>query len=253
MAIDTLGSRFRTVLSVWAGACGTLTRVACDVPAEPSGPARIECAATAGTTYLVMVGSYYTPGATVLTLTLSAPVSAADLTLSKDKSRYNGAVAATLSGFAPNASVTLRWPRAYEIATGPNKGLTTTLLASGTADADSRITLGFRTPLEPLGDYGLTARDAAGGKATAAFRVLPQILLNEVAGSGSTKLRVYFYGFAAGDRIEVRWHADGAPTSSFQTIEDSPTGASLIPPPPTGRPCSASPNRHPATWWCAPA
>ena len=166
MALDTLGSRYRTVPSVWTGTRGNMTEVACDVPAEPNGPARVRFAAAAGTTYSIMVGSYYTPGATELTLTLSGPVRVADLTLSKDKSKYNGAVAATLSGFAPNASVTLRWPRAYEITGGPDEGMTTTLLASGTADGDGRVTLGFRTPLEPLGDYELTARDAVGGRAT---------------------------------------------------------------------------------------
>ena len=141
------------------------------------------------------------------------------VTLDKEKSKFNGPVVATLTNFAPNSSVTLRWPRAYEITSGPNDGDFTTLLASGMTDGSGRATLTFRTPLEPLGDYKITARDPSGGKAEATLRVIPRIMLNETEGPTSTTLRVYFYGFGPGDRIDVRWHADASASSSYRVLK----------------------------------
>ena len=141
------------------------------------------------------------------------------LTLDKEKSKFNGPVVATLTEFAPNTSVTLRWPREFEITSGPDDGDFTTLLASGMTDDSGQATLTFRTPLEPLGDYKVTARDSEGGKDDATLRVIPRILLNEDDGPTTTTLRVYFYGFGPGDRIDVRWHANGSVSSSFRVLK----------------------------------
>ncbi|MDQ2682399.1 MAG: hypothetical protein M3Y37_02620, partial [Chloroflexota bacterium] len=62
------------------------------------------------------------------------------VTLDKSSSKYNGVVNATLSGFAPNSPVTLRWP----------DGAT---LVSGMTNGSGGGVLSFRTPLSPLGDY----------------------------------------------------------------------------------------------------
>lgn len=140
------------------------------------------------------------------------------LTLSKEKSKFNGLVEASVTGLKPNSSVTLRWPRAFEITSGPNDGEFTTGLDTATTDAQGRASFSFLTPLEPYGDYEVTARDPNGGEAVATLRVIPRILLNETEGPTDTNLRVYFYGFAPSERIEVRWHASGSATSSYRVV-----------------------------------
>jgi hypothetical protein len=170
-----------------------------------------------------------TPTKTPTTAGGSAAVS-----LSKAKSKYNGVVDATLSGFTPNGPVTLSWPEPFEITSGPNAGQFTTTLATGTTDDAGAATLELRTPLEPLGDYVITARDGANRMATATLRVIPRILLNETSGPATTKLRVYFYGFGPGDVIEVRWYKTGSASSSFTaikqiTVADNGRASTLVP------------------------
>ena len=141
------------------------------------------------------------------------------LTLSKDKSKYNGPVEATITGLRPNVAVTLRWPHEFEITSGPNKGQLTSGPDTATTDAQGGRTFRFVTPLEPYGDYEIAARDPSGGKAVATLRVIPRIPLNEDEGPTDTNLRVSFYGFAPGKRIEVRWHAHGSASSSSRVIK----------------------------------
>jgi hypothetical protein len=92
------------------------------------------------------------------------------------------------------------------------------VLARGTTNGAGSVTLGFRTPLEPLGNYEVTARDASGNQAVDILRVIPRILLNETSGPTDTNLRVYFYGFGPGDRIDVRWHSGSTRDSSFRVL-----------------------------------
>ena len=143
----------------------------------------------------------------------------ATMELDKDKSKYNGLVTATLTGFTPGSTVTLKWQRPYEITSGPDKGQFTDVLATGTVNITGYVALTFRTPLEPLGNYTITAQDTSGISMTATLRVIPRIMLNETSGSPSTRLRVYFYGFAPGDRIEVRWHTGSTTESSYKVIK----------------------------------
>ncbi|MCC6790708.1 MAG: peptidoglycan DD-metalloendopeptidase family protein [Thermomicrobiales bacterium] len=162
--------------------------------------------------------------------TPSTPV----LTLDKEKSKYNGWVTARLSGFAPNSSVTLSWPRRYEITSGPDDGQFTTILATGITDAGGRLTLRFRTPLEPVGDYTVTAKGAGNRDDTAILRVSPRIMLNETEGPAETRLRVYFYGFGPNEEIEVRWHTNNSTSSSYDvvqriTVADNGRASALVP------------------------
>jgi hypothetical protein len=120
--------------------------------------------------------------------------SGSQLTLSTEKSKFNGWVGATLSGFAPNQQLTLSWPDL-------------TVLARTTTDGTGRATVSFRTPLAALGTYTVLARDTANNSATALLRVIPRINLNETAAYPGTVVRVYFYGFAPDERVEVQWFA----------------------------------------------
>ena len=134
------------------------------------------------------------------------------MTLSKEKSKYNGLVEAEVRGFRPNMAVTLRWPDG-------------TVIAAGTAGGDGRATLEFRTPLVALGTYRVEARDAFGHVAVTTLAVIPRILLNEERGPTTSRLRVYFYGFAPGERVEVRWYAlDEATHDVVVTVEIAPNG-----------------------------
>ena len=133
------------------------------------------------------------------------PVPAA-VVLSKTKSKFNGVVVASLSGFTPNGTVSLSWPDG-------------TVLATATVDGAGASVATFRTPLVPYGTYRLVARDAAGKTATASLSVIPRILLNETEGPTTTRLRVYLYGFAPGEWAEVRWYtADGTAFDVIKTI-----------------------------------
>ena len=105
------------------------------------------------------------------------PTATLVLALDKEKSKYNGAVTATLTGFAPNSPVTLRWP--HPIPTLANDDVETDVLATGTSDAAGDAALTFRTPLDTLGDYVVTAEDGPGTRATTTLRVIPRILFNE--------------------------------------------------------------------------
>jgi hypothetical protein len=106
-------------------------------------------------------GSLVAPTATVSSAGVddSSAIGAAEagLTLSKTKSKFNGYVTASVTGFEPRSTVTLRWP----------DGL---LLGEVTTDSSGSESLQFRTPLYPLGNYILTAADTEGHTASATLR-----------------------------------------------------------------------------------
>jgi lysophospholipase L1-like esterase len=207
----------------------------------PTAPAT----STPTSTLTPIATSTETSPATALPTSTSTPISTATpsptqvvsspaITLDKAKSKYNGWVTVRLTGFAPDSAITLFWPRAYEHTTGFLKGETTDVMAAGMTNAAGAITLGFRTPLEPLGDYTIMARDSAGNTVTAQFRVIPRIMLNPESGSPETRLRVTFYGFAPNDRIEVRWHVGSTTSSSYKvvktiTVADNGRASTLLP------------------------
>jgi len=155
---------------------------------------------------------------TTPTRTSTPPLARPEVVLSKAKSKYNGAVVATLSGFTSGAVVTLAWPDG-------------TVVATATADGTGAGGTTFRTPLVPYGTYRLTARDTAGKTTTASLSVIPRILLNETAGPATTRLRVYLYGFSPGERVDVRWYTtDGASFAVVKTIAiaDNGRGSSVV-------------------------
>jgi hypothetical protein len=131
-----------------------------------------------------------------------------------------------LTGFTPNREITVRWEDG-------------SVLATVTADGGGGATASFRTPLVAYGTYDVTARDATNRRAETQLSVIPRILLNETSGPSDTRLRVYFYGFTAGERVEVRW-SDKAERSyevlTIITIASNGRGTSLIDIPEDARP-----------------
>ncbi|HQY31453.1 MAG TPA: hypothetical protein PK691_09205, partial [Thermomicrobiales bacterium] len=128
------------------------------------------------------------------------------VTLDKTSSKFNGVVKVSLVRFAPNVYINLKW------ADG-------TKLASVKAKADGTATTSFRTPLVPLGNYTVTASNSSGDIATTTLRVIPRILLNETKGEAGMSIRVYFYGFAPDDKVEVRfWNTAGTSSQLLTTI-----------------------------------
>ena len=162
-------------------------------------PTRTSTATPTATSTTTPIPPTATPVPPTATPTPATPV----IVLSKTKSKFNGVVTANLSGFAPNSAVTLRWPDG-------------TVMATATVDRAGTGAAMFRTPLVPYGTYRIAARDPSGNIASASLSVIPRILLNESEGPTTTRLRVYLYGFKAGEHVEVRWYtSDG---SSYEVI-----------------------------------
>jgi hypothetical protein len=126
--------------------------------------------------------------------TCSGPTPNPVLTLSKTKSKFNGWVVATMTGFSADSPVTLRWDDG-------------TVLTSTTSDGSGNATASFRTPLVPYGDYTVTAKDGEGNSADAPLRVIPRIMLApDDSGPVGFRFRVYLYGFSPGNQVQVRWY-----------------------------------------------
>ncbi|HQY31953.1 MAG TPA: hypothetical protein PK691_11720, partial [Thermomicrobiales bacterium] len=153
-----------------------------------------------------------TPTKTPVATSTPKPVAPA-ISLDKIKSKFNGWVKADLAGFTPGDQVKLTWPNGD-------------VLASGTADSQGTLQTGFRTPLDPLGDYKVSAADQHGRKASTTLRVIPRILIGtDDFGAVGDIYRVYFYGFAPGDQVEVRWYAaDGVTYQVVATVEVASNG-----------------------------
>ncbi len=82
--------------------------------------------------------------------------------------------------------------------------------------ASGNATASFRTPLAALGTYTIRASDPAKTTATTLLRVIPRINLSEFSGDPGKEFRVYFYGYAPDDQVEVRLYSlDGA---TYQVI-----------------------------------
>jgi hypothetical protein len=134
------------------------------------------------------------------------------LSLSKSSSKFNGQVDATMTGFAPNDTVTLWWP----------DGL---MLGQGTTDGAGNAVITFRTPLYPLGNYLVTGTDGSGHIAGATLRVIPRIKLTEYSGETGSRIRVYFYGFSPGEQVEIKWYGlDGMTFEVLKTVTIADNG-----------------------------
>ena len=90
-------------------------------------------------------------------------------------------------------------------------------MATGTTDNKGNLTVQFRTPLEPLGNYIIRAIDGSGESTTATLRVIPRIMLApESEGPTGFRFRVYLYGNSPGSRVQILW--DEQPLSPPVTI-----------------------------------
>ena len=161
-----------------------------------------------------------TPSATPMRTRTPAPTKTATpnpnkatITLDKAKSKYNGGINAKLAGFTPGQTVVVTWSDG-------------TRLFQATVDSNGNASGTFRTPLFALGTYKVTARDSTGRTATTTLRVIPRIsLAPSSSGTVGTQFRVYFYGFSAGDHVEIRWYMpDGTHYQVLNTVLTASTG-----------------------------
>ena len=168
-----------------------------------------------------------TPTATsTATATATSVPGAPTITLDKTKSKYNGRVRATLTGFKPGSTITLRWPDR--------------VLGQVTADQFGAAIATFQTPLVPLGTYTVRATDTVGNTDTTVLRVIPRVNLNEHEGAAGEVIRTYFYGYSPGNRIEIRWYEGTSfKVLGFATIADNGRGTRLV-----TIPANASEGRH---------
>lgn len=138
------------------------------------------------------------------------------IALSRTKGKFNGVVDVTATGFTPGSQLTLKWDGVD--------------LVTGVAGADGSAVIRFRVPLAVYGYHDVSLHDTQGRFASATFKVIPRILLNETSGPIDTKLRVYFYGFASGEQVEVRWYQTSTSYVVLTriTIASNGRGSSLI-------------------------
>lgn len=143
--------------------------------------------------------------------------SLAAMVLDKTSGKYNGWVTATLSRFAPGKRIYLSFNGAA--------------LTSIVADGGGNAIVSFRTPLAPYGDAVIRAR--TGDKAhdvQTVFRVIPRVLLSESTAQRGQVLKVYLYGYAIGERVEVQFNTTGSAyvVLGTATIASNGRGAVLV-------------------------
>lgn len=114
------------------------------------------------------------------------------ITLDKTKSKFNGIVTASLSGFAPNSPITVQFA---------NQAPYPAVKSDENGDAE----MTFRTPLLPYGAYTVTATDEDGNTDSTTLRIIPRILLGDTSGPEGMRIGVHLYGFSPGNRVEIRW------------------------------------------------
>ena len=113
--------------------------------------------------------------------------------------------------------VTIKWPDG-------------TVIASTTVNSSGAGTTSFRTPLVAYGTYTVTARDASNKQDTTTLSVIPRIKLTEYAGPvGIGSSRVYFYGFSAGEQVQIQWFTSTTSTSFkvLKTVTIASNGSCL--------------------------
>ncbi|HRA47715.1 MAG TPA: discoidin domain-containing protein, partial [Thermomicrobiales bacterium] len=138
------------------------------------------------------------------------------VSLDKTQSKFNGWVTATMAGFAPSSPITLLWPDE-------------TVMGTATSNGSGGATITFRTPLQPLGDYFVRARDGAGTTGVAKLRVISRIDMTATEGPPGTVVRVYYYGFAPGDVVETRWYSlDGTTYRTLNSVTIASNGRASI-------------------------
>jgi hypothetical protein len=137
------------------------------------------------------------------------------LVLDKAKSKYNGTIVATVSGFGNFATVNLTWPD-------------NTLLAKIRVDGAGNGSASFRTPLAPLGDHVVRATDSDGNLATDVLRTIPRLKLSQSSGPAGTPVNIALYGFASGEQVDVQWSTDkGTSFESLATVTIADTGRGI--------------------------
>src|SRR5205085_10901484 len=113
----------------------------------------------------------------------------------KDQTDDSGWRAGKLSGCTPGEKLTLYW-------------LDRTVIGSVTAGGTGTGLVKFRTPLVEGGTYSILAKDASGMSDTVLLRVLPRINATLFSGYPGTVVRIYLYGYGAGDTVALNWYAN---------------------------------------------
>ncbi|HEY7546091.1 MAG TPA: sialidase family protein [Blastocatellia bacterium] len=132
--LDSFGSNFDTVLSVYTGACGSLAQVACDDDSGPGNSSLLTFTASAGQTYLIEVAGKESGG--MLRLRLGAPtITSVEYTPApngSDSLKIQGA------GFAENNT-------RVTIHVGSNDIELPTIFYTGDRQSDGTVTTIFAT------------------------------------------------------------------------------------------------------------
>ena len=134
--------------------------------------------------------------------------------LDRESAKYNGWVTATLSQFSPGKRIYLKWDGVD--------------LTSVVTDGNGRATIQFRAPLDVFGTHLVTGRDGNGLTGEATLRIIPRILLNVTSGPAGTQIRVYYYGFASGEKVDVQWYTTSTKIKVLTTVTIASNGRGSV-------------------------
>lgn len=209
VAVDTIGTSFDTVLAVYSGDCGALTRVDCDDDSGGNLTSKLTYVATAGVSYYYMVGGYSAAtGQLVFHFKINHPLA---ITLQPDDEPSPLGANATFSVVASGGTAPLK----YQWYSSRNGGLTMTKLLNHT---NSDFILQRASSLLPQ-QYNVVVSDSATPPNVVTSRLARVMLytaprftvqpasLTRIAGND-----VAFRAVAVGTApLSYQWNLEGAP------------------------------------------
>ena len=138
------------------------------------------------------------------------------ITLDRAESTTESWVAAELTNFTPGSEIAIRWEDGR-------------VLRTARADSTGRARVSFHTPSAPYGSHVVTAEDAAGLRSTTRLSIIPRVKLTRETVPFGADLRVYLYGFAADQFVEVHVaHEDGTTSEVLGTVTTDSQGSASV-------------------------
>ncbi|MGD0396486.1 MAG: IPT/TIG domain-containing protein, partial [Nitrososphaerales archaeon] len=202
VAIEFNGAKVTTIPAmVTTSAAGTFTATF-SVPSSPTGPRTVTATDASANT-----------ATATFTVTTAMPTSS--IALSPMQGAVGATVTATGAGFAPFSAITIKF----------NGATQTTIPATVTTDASGAFTATFNVPSSPTGPQTVTATDASGNIATAAFTVTPSecsVIYTPAAGMlGHATIQASY----AGDS----YHTGSSGTTTITLLNPTTTTVSCAP------------------------
>jgi subtilisin len=165
--------------------------------------------ATSGSHQITAVGSGGSTASTGFTIS-------PDFALSVTSGSVGQTVTATLSGYAANESVTLKW---YDTSSSATTLQTVTTSAKGSKSVEMAI------PESTYGSHRLEAVGTASGSRTRYVSVSAALSLTPGTGLAGSSVSVSGTGFGAGEVVSFKWFTSATTSISVGSATSSPNGA----------------------------